>query len=250
MSTTNRKKKPREFTSITIHSTKFDKIKRIADARNQSAAKFVEDLVDYYIERGPIALRAHNDIQPTTYRTEVTWKGAVWARPYVEIITDPTVRVYRSTAWVRSKEYVIGADSPAAPQWGPRIMARLDRDRDFRIMKIFVISAKAWDAKEVWVYVSHWSMANLAYGGRVEYFIVKEEQAREEGINKKYFDMGLYGNQLVGYLDLDEKSTPLQYHTESLPESKIKEALEQFERLRRLRLPLQAYREKLLPEGS
>jgi len=235
----------KKFTSITIHDHLFQEIKTIADRRGDSSAKFIEKLVRYYMKYGPLPIEEGSQPEETTS----AYAGALWANPYKEIILDSTVVLYRSTAWIRSKEYVVGDNSPASPQWGEKVMERLHSDRKFRIEKVFVVSEEAWSVREVWDWISLWFMARRTYKGRVECYVVRQKEAEAKGIDKRFFDMGIYGDQKVGYLDLDERSVPQKYYTESLPKSSIGEAINQFEKLKKASLSSEDIKEKLMPLG-
>jgi len=227
--------KRRKYTSITVKDDLFQRIKEIADPRGMSAAEVVDDLVTYY-ERNPIPLRV--DIKPA--KAEFAWK---WPGPYLQIITDPRVEDYKSTAWIRTRGYV---DIIGPPQWGPEIRERLARDGEFKIEKIFIISPKVWEEKKVWAWIFDWHGVHFTYKERVQYFVVKEKDARTAGIDPEYYDMGIYGDKLVGFLKVNEKSEPEGYYTVSFPLSRIEEATDAFNKLKELKLPLQAYRERLL----
>ena len=228
-------KKRRKYTSITVKNDLYDRIKKIADPRGMSAAEVVDDLVAYY-ERNPIPLRV--DIKPA--EAEFKWE---WPGPYLQIITDPRVGDYRSTAWIRTGGYV---ETIGAPQWRPEIRERLESDDEFKIEKIFLLSPKVWEEKKVWAWIFDWHSVSFTYKERVQYFVVKEEDARAEGIDPEYYDMGIYGDKLVGFLTVNEKSEPEVYYTISFPLSRIAEATVVFNRLKELKLPLQTYRKKLL----
>jgi len=224
------------FTSITIREEAYKKIKEIASSKGMRVAELVERLLDHYERRSALPLILTESVEPK--RVEWTWPG-----PYVYIVTDPKVQVYMSTAWIRSKEY---PEKAGRPQWVPEIESRVRSDEKFRVEKVFVISKKAWDESEVWKWVGKWVSLNFAYGEKIKAFIVREDDALHKGVPELYFDMGIYGEQMVGFLQLDEESNPEVYYTISLPQKEITNAIKEFGKLKDCQLAPRDYKEKLL----
>jgi hypothetical protein len=212
------------FMSVTIHIGHYEKIKKIAESKRSTVSQLIEYLVDQYADPSK---RAFIDESASGGFTKVEW---VWPGPYENIVLDPSVQRYLSTAWIRSKEYV---GSAARPQYA--IDKRIREDKQFNVEKMFIISEKAWSASEVWNWIANWFVYCFLGPERFKLLIVRERDARAKGIEEKYFDMGIYGDppRAIGYLTLNEKSAPQTYTWISPHETReIDNALARFEALK------------------
>jgi hypothetical protein len=212
------------FTSVTMHVENYEKIKRIAESKGNTVSQLIEYLIDQYADPSK---RAFIDEPTSGGFTKVEW---AWPGPYQDIVSDPAVQCYLSTAWIRSKEYVKTA---ASPQWA--IDKRIREDRQFRAEKMFIMSEKAWEADDVWNWIANWFVYCFLGQERFKLLIVKEREARAKRIEERYFDMGIYGDppKAIGYLTLDENSSPQLYTWISPHDTSEKEkALARFEILK------------------
>lgn len=216
------------YTSITIPRETYNRVKKIAESKNWSATELIKYLVDRYEDPETRALIDESIPGPA----EVVWK---WPGPYEQIILDPKVKNYYSIAWIRSKGYI---DKAGRPQWV--VDERIRGEGDFRVEKIFIVSQNAWGENEVWQWIGKWfTYANpFAFGEKVKLFVVKEKECRKKEKDERYYDIGIYGDQLVGFLELDELSNPKAYTWISLPREKIEKALSIFQKIKRSSVPL------------
>jgi len=191
------------FTSISIHKDKYEMIKEIADLQGQTVTQLIEHLVTQYLRPEK---RALIDGTISSGFTRVEWSK--WPGPYEDIILDPNVKHYRSTAWIRSKEYITKAGPPL---W--KIDKRVREDEKFSVDRLFVMSQSAWGSNEVWEWTANWLIYCFLRLEKFKIFVVKEKDAVEKKIPDRYYDMGIYGDPpiIVGYLRLDPKSNPISY---------------------------------------
>jgi len=224
------------FKVITVHDETYHKIKELAESRKYTISHFIEELVKQYkLPPSPPPFLEEKEIEKPR---QAIW---TWPGPYVQVVTAPQVEHYRSTAWILTEDY---PDVVGRPQWAPAIMERIMRahrgEEDFKIEKMLIISPKAWDKIAVWKWVGEWFSANFAYGDIVKVFVVREKDLENKGIAPKYYDMGIYGDELVGFLTLgkDWARHPregLLYAWDFDP-TKIKESQDAFEKLKHFAL--------------
>jgi len=216
------------FKVISVHDRIYDEIKRLAGEKGKTIAGFIEDMYKVYTSSGVIV-----DKNGVVRPIEIKWP---WPGPYVDEVTRPEVKDYRSTAWIFSEQY---PERIGTPQLNPKIMERIRNEKDFLVEKMIVVSPKAWDKIVVWRWIFEWFNISFVHGDRVKVFVVDERKISNSGIDKRFFDMGIYGNNAVGFLELNED-------WEQFPETilyvwvrdrrKIEEAKDNFERLKDFRV--------------
>jgi len=211
------------YTSVTVKEEIYEKIKAIAREKDETIAAVIEQLLALYEPPSPPAPLIAQEVRPE--RTEWKWPG-----PYEQVILDKRVQHYMSTAWIRTAGYI---EKVATPQYGPALMERIQKEEGFKVEKLFVVSEKAWDKREVWNWILVWLTLQFSYPTRVVAYVVKEKRAIDEGINDDYFDMGIYGRGLVGFLDIKPDSSYGKYMWE-FDENEVKLALDAFEKLKKL----------------
>jgi len=213
------------FKVVSVHERIYDEIKRLAESRGKTIAALVEDMYRVYISP-PVVVDENGVVRPI----EIKWP---WPGPYVEVVTRPKVKHYRSTAWIFNEQY---PEKIGTPQVNPKIIERIRNEKDFLVEKVIVVSPKAWDKIVVWKWIFEWFNISFVYGDRVKVFVVDERKiSKSDGINKRFFDMGIYGNEAVGFLELDEDWEKIPEQLEYLwvyDRRRIKEAEDNFERLK------------------
>lgn len=223
-------KENRRLTSVTVHVETFKKIKRFADPINLSAAKFVELLISEY-EKNPIPLITGETVEEIIYPRAVEWK---WPGPYTAIIADKRIKEYRSTEWIRTKEYIDRCGPPFTA-----IDQRIrDRDDAIRVSKICVVSREAWDEQTVWNWIGGWLQYRLwGFDEKVFVHVIRQDVAtralRSYDDHERYFDMGIYDKLGVGFLKVTKDSSPSGY-TQRWTKSEIEVAGSAFEKLREM----------------
>jgi hypothetical protein len=217
------------FKVISVHDRIYDDIKRLAEEKGKTIAGFVEDMYKVYTSSG-----ATVDKNGVVRPIEIIWP---WPGPYVDEVTRPEVKRYMSTAWIFSEQY---PERIGTPQLDPKIMDRIRDEKDFSIEKVIVVSQKAWDKIVVWRWIFEWFNISFEHGDRVKVFVVDERKiSKNSEIDKRFFDMGIYGENAVGFLQLKED---WEQFPEIIPylwlrdPRKIKEAREKFERLKDYRV--------------
>jgi len=212
------------FTSITVHKDKYETIKRLADSQGQTVTHLVEYLIAQYSHPDR---RALIDETASNGFTRVEWK---WPGPYEDIVSDPSIKNYKSTAWIRSKDYISKAGPPL---W--KIDKRIREDEKFSVERMFIVSQNAWGSNEVWEWLGNWLIYCFLRVEKFKIFLAKEKDAMGRKIPERYYDMGIYGDppRIVGYLSLDSKSAPLSYTWVSpLDVKEIKNACRYFKELK------------------
>lgn len=140
--------------------------------------------------------------------------GRGWQEAYEDIVLDQKIKSYISTAWIRTKEYIVNVGRPL---W--MIDRRSREDESFNVEKMFIISPNSWYEKDIWEWIGYWLIYCIREE-RFRIFIVKEKDAYQATNNvTKYYDMGIYkeasdreeAEVVVGYLTIDEKSNPGPY---------------------------------------
>jgi len=221
------------FTSVSIHRDKYETIKKIADLEGQTITQLIEHLITQYSSPEK---RALIDETISNGFKKIEWK---WPGPYEEIILDPNIKHYRSTAWIRSKEYITKAGPPL---W--KLDKRVREDEKFSVDRLFVISQNAWGSKEVWEWVANWLIYCFLRLEKFKIFVVKEKDAVKKKIPDRYYDMGIYGEppRIVGYLVLDQKSNPISYTWVSpLDEEELEKASRYFKDLKSCAYTVKSY---------
>lgn len=195
------------FTTITVSRDTHKKIMERAHLAGKSAAELVEAMFEVYEEE-----RRPHRIVDSIFRLlreipQFSWPAFPAVSPidpYQAILMEPDVEAYRSTAWVRSEEY---PDTVGLPQFRPVARSFLG---ELKIQKMLILSPQVWNSKKVWEWVLKWVVLHYILGDDLQTFVVPEKDI-PKNINKKYLDMGIYGNLVIGYLQLSEKSEPLIY---------------------------------------
>jgi len=229
------------FKVITVHERVYEDIKRLAESEKCTVPKIIEELVRHYSSRPtPPPLIGEN---PADKPKQTIWD---WPGPYVRVVTAPQVERYCSTAFILSEEY---PDVVGRPQSDPAILERITRayrkEEKFSVEKVLIISPEAWTKKPVWNWVSEWCIMNFVYGDVVKVFVVLQKELEEKkkkepdfkDIDSKYYDMGIYGKELVAFLNLgkDYALKPrvgIQYLWDFDPDH-ISEAQKIFEKLKK-----------------
>jgi hypothetical protein len=185
---------------LAVRRKSYEKIMERARKEGKTAVELVEEMLEFY-ERYEILRRIKQ--QPVL----------LWPKfpalhpqdPYHVVLMDPRIKEYKSTSWVRSREY---ADKAGAPQLRP--VGRVFTG-DFEIEKVLILSPKSWRDKKAWEFVWKWINLSMSLKPKLQVFVVREESIRDK-IEEKYFDMGIYGNIRVGFLTLTEDSEPTSYY--------------------------------------
>ena len=228
------------FTTITVRRETYKKISEVAKSKGWSTAEIVEDMLKFYEERE----RWHSVVESfikamsTLPKRALQWQGFPAeqpADPYQAILSEPDVKDYRSTSWMRSEEYV--NDNVGSPQFRPIARVFLD---DLKIQKIIILSPKVWNNKKVWEWVWKWVNLHKVVGDKLQVFVVREEAIPQKEMDRKFLDMGIYGDLLVGYLSLNEKSEPVAYGWVKT-ELELETAKRKFEALKRFAVATQDY---------
>jgi hypothetical protein len=186
------------FTSISIHKEKYDILKAIAQQKGLAVTKLAEWLISQY-SRPDIRAMIDEELR----RAEYDWPG-----PYLDIVTNPDIKNYKSTAWVRTEDYI---DNVGSQLW--KIDRRFHDDDKFKVERVVILSSNAWLKKRVWTWIGNWLVYNFLRPENFKLFIVREKDLIQKGIDQKCYDMGIYGEPPVGigYLDLTKASTTESY---------------------------------------
>jgi hypothetical protein len=188
------------FKVISVHDTIYDKIKRSAKSEKMNIAEFIENLVNKYEPPpSPPPFLGEESVEEKPKHGFLAWP---WPGPYVRVVTAPQVTEYKSTAWVLSEQY---PEKVGLPQLDPNILKRIQDEKDeFKMEKILVISQKAWDKVEVWRWIFEWFYQSVKYEKKLQLLVVNEKSVPPNTIDKKYYDMGIYGDEIVAFLTLLE----------------------------------------------
>lgn len=154
----------------------------------------------------------------TEFRSTETWRSV-----YQEILEGLKVKTYYSVAWVRSIEYW---DDPPGRQ-GMHLNFDLAQ-RGYRIERVVILPDSLWPfdqqlpAREI----RHWLDQQHRHGLVVS--LVREHELAGE--TDLLCDFGLYGDQAVGFQELDEQSRTVRYRLDFAPLAR-KKAYDRWERL-------------------
>jgi len=221
-------KKDSKFKSITVEARvnsngaekAYDKIERFAREKGLTNAAFLKEMIEEYEDIAALPL-PRLGVRPI----EVRWPKSAWTvgDPFRDIFGDPGILFYKSMAWIRTEHYPAEA---GRPQWPLELQNRIASDDSFMFEKILIISPKAQEKLEVWKWVFFWLSMKSEYKKNVEVYVVGEEQADEvwkecasDNLkklqktyeNQKMYDMGIYGDKAIGFLEVDAESRPLHY---------------------------------------
>jgi len=225
------------FKVVTVHKKTYEEIKELAKLENCTVPKFIDNLVLKYKRPIPPPPLFDEPVKPK----ETRWD---WPGPYISAVTAPRVEYYRSTAWILTEDY---PDTVGRPQWDPAILERVMRAHQgkekFKVEKILIISPDAWNKKRVWDWVSEWYVMDFAYGNAAKVFVIsqddlegKKKNALEcKDIDKKYYDMGIYDDEMVAFLTLNKdyatKPRGIRFYWDFDPDD-ISEAKKVFEKIK------------------
>lgn len=227
---------------ITVHEQTYKEIKGLAESRKCTIPEVIRELVRQY--KPPLHPPPLFEEEAVDKPKQTVWD---WPGPYVRVVTAPQVEHYCSTAWILTEDY---PDTVGRPQWDPAILERVMRAHQgkekFSVEKILIVSPEAWSKKRVWDWVSEWFVMDFAYGKAAKVFVVpqraledkKTEECRD--IDPKYYDMGIYGNEMVAFLTLgkdyaSKQGKGIQFLWDFDPEE-IKKAQKIFEELKKCAL--------------
>lgn len=224
-------------TTITVQKELYKRIKEIASSKKLTVAELIEEAFSVYEKEERPRLYIDSilrtlDISPDhSFRWPAGFPATLPYDPYYMILMDPKVREYFSTAWIRSKEYIKNVGYPQFRPLGRTLLGEL------KVQKILILPENALTNENVREWVQRWIVVKnifddlkVTLGEMFHLFIVWEKKARAEGIHEKYYDMGIYGDLVVGYLELSEKSDALSYTWVNREEEK-KAAREAFKKL-------------------
>jgi hypothetical protein len=215
-------KKESKFKSITVEARTdpndqektFDKIDRLAREKGLTNAAFLKELVEEYEDIGTLPLpRLH--VRPI----EVRWPKSAWETgdPFRDIFKDPGILFYKSIAWIRTEHY---PQEAGRPQWPAELQRRVSDDPKFKFEKILIVSSKVQDNEEVWKWIFFWLSMKSEFKENFEVYVVGEDQTDRTwaecaptNLKKlgKIYDMGIYGDKAIGFLELDAESRPRHY---------------------------------------
>jgi hypothetical protein len=225
-----KEKNEKEFTSITVPKETWKKLKDRSKSLNTSLAKLIEQLLD---ESAHAPILGRKDV------SSAAWK---WPGPYTQVVLDPRVTRYKSTAWVRTQEYV---EKVLGPQWLPSVVKRVETDEEFELEMIFILSKESWGQAGVWDWITRWLTMEWRDPKRVHIYVVEEKSAlealeiKESEIDNpkktKHLDMGIYGEGLVGFLEVNKDSSIGPY-TWIFNLVEIEEAKKAFEKIKAKKL--------------
>jgi hypothetical protein len=200
------------YRSITVHQKYYDALRIIADQKDISVTELIERLIDQYSRP---YIRAMID--------EIAAKERDFKEPYHAFVLDSKIKHYKSTAWVRTEDYVKRMRDPMLGDLADRIR----KDDEFNIDKIFILSQNSWSKREVWKWISDWLTFGLFREKQIRIFVLKQKIAdkilatmeKDDQKRKQYYDMGIYGEArdkpdsetVVGYLEIDSQSRPGKY---------------------------------------
>jgi hypothetical protein len=203
----------RGYKSVTVGQKYYDDFKEIADKKHMPVAKLAEWLIEQYSRP---YIRALID--------EVATKKRGFEVPYQDFVLDPKIKDYKSTAWVRSEDYV--------KQVGFAYLVIEDRvrhDDEFKAERVFIVSQNSWDKKEVWKMIGEWLIFRFLREEQFKIFVLREKIADkiltikdkddQQKTLTKYYDMGIYAEArdkptvevVVGYLEINPQSRPGEY---------------------------------------
>ena len=160
------------------------------------------------------------------FRSTETWRSA-----YQEILEGLTVKSYYSVAWVRSVEYW---NDPPGRQ-GMQLNFDL-AERGYRIERVVILPDSLWpydDALPV-PEIRHWLDQQHQHG--LVLSLVREHELASE--TDTLSDFGVYGDQAVGFQELDEQSRTVRYRLDFSPLAR-KKAHDRWERLNLYAKPYQ-----------
>lgn len=225
------------YKSITVRSKYYVALKAIADNKNTSITQIVESLVEKYSR--PF-IRAMID--------EITARNRSFHVPYEDFVLDPKIKIYESTAWVRSEAYT--------KHVGHHMLVIEDRvrhDPEFKAERVFIVPQISWEKKGVWKMIGEWLLFRFLREDQFSIFVIRENRVEKiltiedkDGQEKnltKYYDMGIYAEPrdkqnaetVVGFLEVDAQSRPGQYtrFSSKVDPKEIENAEKYFKKLRK-----------------
>lgn len=153
------------------------------------------------------------------FRSTETWRSA-----YQGVLEGLEVKTYYSVAWVRSIEYW---NDPPGRQ-GMRLNFDL-AERGYRIERVVILPDSLWPYEDDLPVseICHW-LDQQDHHGLVLALVREHELASETDL---LCDFGIYGDQAVGFQDLDEQSHTVRYRID-FSSSARKKAHDRWERLK------------------
>jgi len=208
---------PKNFKTISIDKDTYATVKALAEESSppKKVAELTRDLINTYKDLPLFRVLVNLGVKPE----EVEW-GAKWQKDshFLDaILSDPEIKSYKSTAWIRTGEYPEKAGHPQFGNTLGRRLADAHNAEDFSFEKILIVSAEAEKDKETWRWIWKWWNMKVEYRDKVEVVVVREDMAEKEfKISYKekkrvFYDMGIYGTKLVALLSIGEHSDPGMY---------------------------------------
>ena len=152
-----------------------------------------------------------------------------WRTVYRDLLQGLTVKSYYSVAWVKSKDYW---DDPPG-RHSIRLNLEL-ADRSYRIERMLIIPDELWpfDASHPAPEMLRWIREQQDHG--IHIALVREHELLGEP--ELLCDFGIYGDQAVGFQELDDQSKTVRYTLDFDPATR-RNALDRWERLRLYAIP-------------
>lgn len=246
------------FKSITVSEALYVDIQELARQSGKKISRFVGDLIAEYKR-----LRIFLDILGEDVNPErLVLEQIAWRRRAIlhAIFKNKEIEFYKSTAWIRSKEYPKKA---GVQQWPDRLQARVEEDPDFTFEKILIVSTEAFDKTETWQWFLDWATIKAEYPRQVGLYVVDQRDA--DKITEEYperiipdpdaeknsferdracYDMGIYGKKAVGFLPIDKRSEPGHFRLDDKP-SVLQQATWWFRKLKKCAMPMSEVMEKV-----
>ena len=153
------------------------------------------------------------------FRSTETWRSA-----YQGVLEGLEVKTYYSVAWVRSMEYW---NDPPGRQ-GMQLNFEL-AERGYRIERVVILPDSLWPYEDNLPVpeILHWLDQQDKHG--LVLALVREHELASE--TDLLWDFGIYGDQAVGFQDLDEQSRTHRYRLDFSPLAR-KKAHDRWERLK------------------
>jgi hypothetical protein len=228
------------FVTISVDRETYEEMRERADLLHMSMAELIKDAFRAY--KSTVGLHGVADtllVSLKSVHPEWPWEKEFPAKsplsPYQQILMKPEITEYKSTAWIRSKEY---PEKVGWPQFRPLARSFLG---ELKIEKTLIIPSTIWNSPEVCRWVENWLVLQRVLEetkrlfGKEEpllrVYVVKEENLRKKGIDEKFYDIGIYGDLVVGFLTISENSDPEGYRWSARSED-IRDAKDAFEKIK------------------
>jgi hypothetical protein len=153
------------------------------------------------------------------FRCTETWRSV-----YQQILSSLKVKAYYSVAWVRSVDYWNDPPGRQGMQWNFELT-----EQGYRIERVVILPDALWPFDETLPVpeIRRW-LDQQHQHGLVLSLVHEHELSSEPDI---LCDFGIYGDQAVGFQELDEHSRTVRYRLDFSPLAR-KQAHDRWERLK------------------